>query len=95
MASAACAALMAVCGAGAAGWPTSMWMTRAPSASRLAAAAITSITMKGGTSLRRDGVNSLFAASSIMIDPKSAETPAGTAPLLPYSTPKRRDYRPR
>jgi hypothetical protein len=51
--------------------------------------------MKGGTLLRRDGVNSLFAASSIMIDPKPAGIPAGPAPLLPYSTPKRRDYRAR
>ena len=45
------------CGAGAAGWPTSMWMTRPPAASMRAAAAITSITMNGGTSLRADGVD--------------------------------------
>ena len=63
--SAARAAASAVAGAGAAGWPTSMWMTRPPAASMRAAAAITSITMNGGTSLRAEGAISRFAASSI------------------------------
>ena len=39
-----------------------MWMTRPPAASMRAAAAITSITMNGGTSLRAEGVISRFAA---------------------------------
>jgi len=56
----------AVAGAGAAGCPTSMWIILAPCASRSAAAAMTSMTMNGGTSLRFDGANSLFAASSIV-----------------------------
>ena len=38
-------------------------MTCPPAASIRAAAAITSITMKGGTSLRRDGVNRVFTRS--------------------------------
>ncbi len=63
--SAARAASSAVVGADAAGWPTSMWMTRPPAASMRAAAAITSITMNGGTSLRAEGAISRFAASSI------------------------------
>ena len=42
-----------------------MWMTRPPAASMRAAAAITSITMNGGTSLRAEGTISRFAASSI------------------------------
>jgi len=50
-------------GAGAAGWPTSMWMTCPPAASIRAAAAITSITIKGGTSLRADGVSRVFTRS--------------------------------
>ena len=54
-----------VAGAGAAGWPTSMWMTRPPAASMRAAAAITSITMNGGTSLRAEGAISRLAASSM------------------------------
>ena len=59
-------------GAGAQGCPTSMWMTWPPEASIRAAAAITSITMNGGTSLRPDGVSrflarSLSVASSIDI----------------------------
>ena len=53
-------------GAGAAGWPTSMWMTWPPAASMRAAAAITSITMNGGTSLRAEGTISRFAASSMI-----------------------------
>jgi hypothetical protein len=57
------AAAMALAGAGAAGCPTSMWMTRPPSASMRAAAAITSITMKAGTSLRKEGVISRRAIS--------------------------------
>ena len=56
----------AVVGAGAAGWPTSMCTTRPPRASMRAAAAITSITMKGGTSLRADGMIRRRALSSIM-----------------------------
>ena len=68
-ASAACAAAMAVAGAGAAGWPTSMCTTRAPLASSSAAAAITSMTMNGGTLLRLEGVSRCFAASSIVIEP--------------------------
>ncbi len=63
--SAARAAASAVEGAEAAGWPTSMWMTRPPAASMRAAAATTSITMNGGTSLRAEGTISRFAASSI------------------------------
>src|ERR1700704_573080 len=66
MSSAALAARIAVCGAGAAGWPTSIWMTRPPRASMRAAAAITSITMKGGTSLRADGTIRRRALSSII-----------------------------
>ena len=54
-----------VLGAGAAGWPTSMCTTRPPRASMAAAAAITSITMKGGTSLRADGEMRRRAVSSI------------------------------
>src|SRR6478609_4131368 len=49
---------MAIFGAPAAGWPTSMWLTWPPAASIRAAAAITSITMNGGTSLRREGASS-------------------------------------
>ena len=41
-------------GAGVPGWPTSMWMTLCPCASRAAAASITSMTMNGGTALRRE-----------------------------------------
>src|SRR4029453_16439977 len=44
-ASAPAAAAIARAGAAAAGWPTSMWMTRPPAASMRAAAAITSMTM--------------------------------------------------
>ena len=43
-----------------------MWMTLPPAASIRAAAAITSITMNGGTSLRADGVISDRAESSII-----------------------------
>ena len=79
--SAARAAASAVVGAGAAGWPTSMWMTRPPAASIRAAAAITSITMNGGTSLRAEGVISRRAASSII----HASCGRGTAaPLSPH-----------
>src|SRR5215217_7804748 len=56
---------MAVEGAGAAGCPTSIWMTCPPAASIRAAAAITSITMNGGTLLRADGVTRCLAISSI------------------------------
>ncbi len=65
-ASAACAACQRGAGAGAAGWPTSMCTTRAPLASSAAAAAITSMTMNGGTSLRLEGISRCFAASSIV-----------------------------
>ena len=75
-ASASCAALIAVAGAGAAGCPTSMCIMWAPCASRCAAAAITSMTMNGGTSLRLDGFKSCFAASSIVFGlPGLAEPP--------------------
>src|SRR5215470_3168322 len=68
VASAACAAAIAHLGAGAAGCPTSMWMTCVPLASMRAAAAITSITMNGGTSLRAEAAVSRFAASSGGVD---------------------------
>ena len=84
-ASAARAAAIAVAGAGAAGWPTSMWMTRPPAASMRAAAAITSITMKGGTSLRAEGVISRFATIEHHVRPWLTLPCSGLAPLLPYS----------
>ena len=75
--SAACAAAIAVAGAGAAGWPTSMWTTRPPAASIRAAAAITSMTMKGGTSLRREGVSRRFGrVKHEFPDPAAATRPA-------------------
>jgi hypothetical protein len=43
-----------------------MWMTRPPAASMRAAAAITSITMKGGTSLRAEGAVNRLAVSNIV-----------------------------
>src|SRR5262245_25295732 len=58
---------MAVDGGDAAGWPTSIWITRPPAASMRAAAAITSMTMKAGTLLRAEGASRLFATSSIVI----------------------------
>ena len=66
LASAACAAAIAVAGAAAAGWPTSMWIIRRPAASSRAAAAITSITMNGGTSLRAEAAagSGLYRAST-------------------------------
>src|SRR5262249_53552636 len=57
------AASIAVAGADAAGCPTSIWMTCVPLASMRAAAAITSMTMNGGTPLRAEGAVSRFAAS--------------------------------
>jgi len=54
---------IAAFGAAAAGCPTSMWMTWPPAPSIRAAAAITSITMNGGTSLRPEAVSSRFAWS--------------------------------
>src|SRR6476620_1634347 len=81
-ASAARAAAMAVAGAGAAGCPTSMWMTRPPAASMRAAAAITSITMNAGTSLRADGVITRLAASTIVFRPLMSR--ADSAPLSPH-----------
>ena len=62
--SARCTAASAARGAGVPGWPTSMWMTCAPCASRAAAACITSMTMKGGTALRRDGGRDRSACAS-------------------------------
>ena len=80
--SAARAAAMAVAGAGAAGCPTSMWMTRPPAASMRAAAAITSITMNAGTSLRTEGAISRLAASNIAF--RSLMSRANSAPLSPH-----------
>src|SRR5215472_12624100 len=77
-ASAACAAAIALAGAGAAGWPTSMCTTWPPPASMRAAAAITSITMKGGTLLRPEGSISRFARSNIVRNLFTA------APLPPH-----------
>src|SRR2546423_15634278 len=84
-ASAARAAAMAVVGAGVAGWPTSRWMTRPPAASIRPAAAITSITMNGGTLLRADGTIRRLADSSIIPRPWLAGSQPHPAPLLPYS----------
>src|SRR6201991_2665999 len=72
-ASAARAAPRAELGAGAAGCPTSMWMTWPPEASIRAAAAITSITMKGGTSLRAEAANRRLAESVLSARPAVAE----------------------
>ena len=66
-----------------AGWPTSICMTRPPGASIRAAAAITSMTMNGGTLLRAEGVSSRFAIPASWLFGRFA---AGPAPLLPYST---------
>src|SRR5215510_11362651 len=56
-------------------------MTWPPAASMRAAAAITSITMNGGTSLRADGeIRQRFADSSM--EPGYVQSPA---PLLPHS----------
>src|SRR5947208_424385 len=65
-------------------------MTRPPAASMRAAAAITSITMNGGTSLRPDGEISRLTDSSMRVEPQDVghRTPCGhgpLAPLLPYS----------
>src|SRR3954468_22755394 len=54
---------MAALGAGASGCPTSIWITWPPADSIRAAAAITSITMNGGTSLRADAVSRRLARS--------------------------------
>ena len=54
-ASAARAASSTGRGAGAPGWPTSMWITRCPARSRSTAAANTSMAMNGATDERRDG----------------------------------------
>src|SRR5262249_46982021 len=59
-------------------------MTRPPDASMRAAAAITSITMNGGTSLRPDGEISRFADSSMSVEPQDVGTEP-PAPLLPHS----------
>src|ERR1700742_2012677 len=72
LSSAARAAAVAAFGAGAAGCPTSMWMTWPPEASIRAAAAITSITMKGGTSLRAEAVNRRLAESVPSVRPPVA-----------------------
>ena len=55
-------------------------------ASIRAAAAITSITMNGGTSLRAEGVISRFATSSIVGRGSPPPCRRRPAPLLPYST---------
>ena len=78
-ASAACAAAIAVAGADAAGWPTSMCTTRRPCASIRAAAAITSMTMNGGTSLRFEGLSSRLAFSSTAYRPGHGNCPAVAA----------------
>src|ERR1700742_3161847 len=72
LSSAARAAAIAAFGAGAAGCPTSMWMTWPPEASIRAAAAITSITMKGGTSLRAEAVNRRLAERVLSARPPVA-----------------------
>jgi hypothetical protein len=59
-----------------------MWITRLPVASMRAAAAMTSITMNGGTSLRAEGTISRFADSSI---DSMVRYLALLAPLLPHS----------
>ena len=70
------AAAIAVAGAGAAGCPTSIWMTSPPAASMRAAAAITSITMKGGTSLRAEAAGRLpHRASRFSPDPRPPTPP--------------------
>jgi len=46
-----------------------MWMTWVPAASSRAAAAITSMTMKGDTSLRADGMIGRLPDSSIVTKP--------------------------
>jgi hypothetical protein len=56
-------------------------MTRPPVASIRAAADITSITMKGGTSLRREGARSCRAVSSMSRFPEASRL----APLPPQS----------
>jgi hypothetical protein len=58
-----------------------MWMTRPPPASMRAAAAITSITMNGGTSLRLEGLISRLAASSM---PAALVRERAAAPLSPH-----------
>jgi hypothetical protein len=59
-----------------------MWMTRPPVASMRAAAAITSITMKAGTSLRAEGAINRLAASNITSRPLMPRV--NPAPLSPY-----------
>src|SRR5262245_37186658 len=61
-----------------------MWITRPPAASIRAAAAITSMTMNGGTLLRVDGVIRRLAASSI-VEASRWPYPRIPAPLLPHS----------
>jgi hypothetical protein len=60
-----------------------MWMTRPPRSSIRAAAAITSITMNGGTSLRVEAEISRFAFSSMLYRPSRA---SADAPQLPQLT---------
>ena len=55
-----------------------MWITRRPAASSRAAAATTSITMKGGTSLRAEGAAAVRSASSLRARRRM------TAPLPPH-----------
>jgi hypothetical protein len=51
-----------------------MWTIRRPCASICAAAAITSMTINGGTLLRLEGINSCFAASSMVNGPSGHAT---------------------
>ena len=85
--SAARTAAIAVAGAPAAGWPTSIWTIRRPFASSRAAAAMTSMTINGGTPLRADGCSRLFAFSSITapLNRAPGRPTVSTAPLMPYS----------
>jgi hypothetical protein len=57
-----------------------------------AAAAMTSITMKAGTSLRAEGAISRLAASNIVVRPLMPR--GNSAPLSPYSTDNLGDQRP-
>jgi hypothetical protein len=59
-----------------------MWMTRPPAASMRAAAAITSMTMNGGTTLRAEGLINRRAASNIASVPSTPG--ADAAPLSPH-----------
>src|SRR6185312_16513788 len=74
LSSAACAAASAPLGAGVLGWPTSRWMTVSPAASFAAAAAMTSMTMKGSTAAeRREILPAMRGASGCCGDGRQAE----------------------